>query len=239
MSAGLTPRELADFVSEWDFSQAPFDLDDDLLAIGADLEPGTIVNAYARGLFPMGLGEGGSGPLGWWSPRERGVLHRGALRVTKSLRKSRRRYEVAVDEDFEAVVAACADPSREGAWITEEVACAYMRLHELGIAHSVEVRWSGRLVGGLYGLALGGLFAGESMFHHERDASKVALWALTEIVFASDEPRLIDAQWPTEHLESLGVVGVPRGEYLASLPALTRAQAIAWPVADGGLLENR
>ncbi|MEO7070127.1 MAG: leucyl/phenylalanyl-tRNA--protein transferase, partial [Nostocoides sp.] len=120
----------------------------------------------------MGLGEGGAPPIGWWSPAVRGVLLPGSLHPTRSLRQSARRYSTTLDQDFGAVVAGCADPTRDGRWITPDIAAAYARLHGLGWAHSVEV-WDrdGALVGGLYGLAIGGLFAGESMFHTARDAS--------------------------------------------------------------------
>lgn len=226
MPPGLTPHEA--LASEWDFSEARFDLDDDLVAIGADLAPGTLIHAYSQGVFPMGLGDGGAGPIGWWSPLERGVLERDALRVSRSLRKSRSKFEVTVDKAFQDVVAACADPGREGAWITRPVAQAYTRLHELSVAHSVEVWRGGDLVGGLYGVSIGGLFAGESMFHHVTDASKVALCALSDIVFASPAPRLIDTQWATEHLRSLGVTEQPRDEYRCRLDELVRAPAIDW-----------
>lgn len=217
-----------DLVSEWDFSHARFDLDDDLVATGADLAPGTIVAAYANGVFPMGLGERGSEPMGWWSPRRRGVLERGAFHASRSLRRSSRHFDITFDAAFEAVIAACADPGRGGAWITDDVATAYVRLHEMGIAHSVEV-WQGKnLAGGLYGLAIGGLFAGESMFHRVTDASKVALGALAQAVYErQDAPRLIDVQWRTTHLGSLGVEEIPRERYLARLPHLVTAPPIA------------
>jgi len=193
---------------------------EDLVGVGADLEPGTLLAAYRAGLFPMGVGADGGPPLGWWSPDPRGVLLPGRLRVSRSLRRTRRTFETRVDTAFEQVVAACADPSRDGRWITPAIARAYAGLHRLGWAHSVETWRDGELVGGLYGLAVGGLFAGESMFHHATDASKVALVALTEIVFADDDPRrLIDVQWATPHLESMGVCEVPREDYGRRLAA--------------------
>lgn len=191
---------------------------EDLVAVGADLRPGTLLAAYRAGLFPMGLGRSGAGPLGWWSPDPRGVLPLGALRVSRSLRRSAGRFTVRVDTAFDEVVWACADPSRPGRWITREVVAAYAELHRLGWAHSVESWRDGELVGGLYGLAIGGLFAGESMFHRETDASKVALVGLIEILRADgDSRRLLDVQWRTDHLASLGVVDVPRREYLSRL----------------------
>jgi leucyl/phenylalanyl-tRNA--protein transferase len=203
---------------------------DDLVAAGADLEPGTPLAAYRLGLFPMGLGPHGSGTTGWWSPDPRGVLPAGALRVRRSLRKALDRFEVRVDTAFDEVVRRCADPSREGRWITDDIAAAYGRLHALGWAHSVETWQDGRLVGGLYGVSIGGLFAGESMFHSVRDASKVALVGLVERVHADGDPRrLVDVQWATDHLRRLGAQEWPREEYLARL-----AQALAAPQLDLG-----
>jgi leucyl/phenylalanyl-tRNA---protein transferase len=190
---------------------------DDLVGMGADLEPGTLLAAYRQGLFPMPADDAGIGML-WWSPVERGVLPLGALRVSRSLRAAVRRMEVRVDTAFEDVVRACADPDRPGAWIDEEVLDAYVRLHELGWAHSVEAWQDDDLLGGLYGVAVGGLFAGESMFHRVADASKVALVGLVDLL--DDEHadrRLLDVQWSTDHLASLGVVTVPRPAYVRML----------------------
>ena len=197
---------------------------EDLVGVGADLAPGTVLEAYARGLFPMGLGHGGSAPLGWWSPDPRGILRPEDLHVSRSLRRSLRHFEVCVDTDFGGVVAGCADPSRSGRWITPEIVAAYTELHRLGWAHSIEVMRDGRLVGGLYGIAIGGLFAGESMFHRETDASKAAIAGLVEIVSADGDPRrIIDVQWRTPHLATLGVTEVPRSEYLPLLSAALTA----------------
>jgi leucyl/phenylalanyl-tRNA--protein transferase len=186
---------------------------DDLVGSGADLEPGTLLAAYRRGLFPMPAGPGSPEML-WWSPVERGVLPLDGLRVSRSLRQATRRMEVRLDTAFDEVVRACADPRRDGSWIDRQILRAYSRLHQLGWAHSVEAWRDGELVGGLYGVAVGGLFAGESMFHRERDASKVALVGLVELL--RDEHaarRVLDVQWRTDHLASLGVVAVPRPEY--------------------------
>jgi len=199
--------------SRWDFPPADVADDNGVVGVGADLEPGTILTAYRHGLFPMPLFSGG--PMGWWSPDPRGVIPLDGLRVTRSLRQSMKRYDIRIDTAFEAVVDRCRDPEREGAWITTEIKDAYQRLHELGWAHSVEA-WSietGKLVGGLYGLSIGGLFAGESMFHHGRDASKVALVHLVENL-RSGGGRLLDVQWTTPHLCSLGAIDMPRYEYL-------------------------
>ena len=144
------------------------------------------------------------------------------LRVTRSLRQSTRRYFVSVDEDFDAVIRWCADIDRPNGWITDEIVDAYTRLHELGWVHSIEV-WDTDhdLVGGLYGVAIGGLFAGESMFHLARDASKVALVHL--LVMMNRGGRLLDVQWQTPHLESLGAVVIGRDEYLRRLPGALAA----------------
>jgi leucyl/phenylalanyl-tRNA---protein transferase len=191
---------------------------DDLVGVGADLEPGTLLAAYRAGLFPMGLGEDGTAPTGWWSPDPRGVLLPGHPRISRSLRKSLRHFDIRVDAAFSEVIAGCADGAREGRWITAEMTAAYLRLHELGWAHSVEAWRDGELLGGLYGLALGGLFAGESMFHLATDASKCALVGLADLVFADGDPRrIIDVQWATPHLASLGITQIPRSDYLARL----------------------
>lgn len=196
----------------------PREAEDDLAAIGADLEPGTVLAAYRRGLFPMPSGHRGDPPY-WFSPVRRGVLPLSALRVSRSLRRSVRDFEIRVDTAFAEVIAACADPRRPQGWIDRDIRAAYTALHELGWVHSVEAWRDGRLVGGLYGVAIGGLFAGESMFHLERDASKVALVGLVDLL--RDEyadRRVLDVQWRTDHLASLGVVEVDRAAYLDALP---------------------
>ena len=191
---------------------------EDLVGTGADLEPATILAAYRTGVFPMGLGRNGAAPMGWWSPDPRGVLRPDDLRVSRSLHRSCARLQVTIDTAFDAVVRGCADPGREGRWITRPVARAYTDLHALGWAHSVEVWSGGELVGGLYGIAIGGLFAGESMFHRVTDASKVALVALRQVLAVDGDPRrIIDVQWVTPHLRSLGVQEVPRAAYLGLL----------------------
>lgn len=204
--------------TRWAFGDpSTYDELDDLVAIGADLEPGTLLEAYRRGLFPMPSGTRGD-PMYWFCPVHRGVLPLDGLRVSRSLRRSYRDFEIRVDTAFEAVVTACADPRRPSGWIDADVRAAYLRLHRLGWAHSVEAWQDGQLVGGLYGVSIGGLFAGESMFHHARDASKVALVALVDGL--TDEyvgDRLLDVQWLTPHLASLGAVEVPRATYLRRL----------------------
>lgn len=201
----------------------------DLVAVGADLAPGTVLSAYRRGLFPMDVEPGG--PLGWWSPDPRGVIGLDQVRVSRSLRASVRRFTVTVDRCFDEVVAACGDPGRPHGWITPAIRRAYGELHRLGWAHSVEV-WTpeGEFAGGLYGVQIGGLFAGESMVHRRRDASKVALVALVELLGGADgarEGRVLDVQWLTPHLASLGGVAIARREYLRRLGrALTLPPAL-------------
>ncbi|MGH3500991.1 MAG: leucyl/phenylalanyl-tRNA--protein transferase [Nocardioidaceae bacterium] len=186
---------------------------DELVGVGADLAPGTLLAAYSRGLFPMPVRRS----VGWWSPVRRGVIPLDGLRVSRSLRRSVRSFEVRVDTAFDEVVAGCADPRRKGRWITPPIVAAYRRLFDLGWAHSVEA-WDdeGTLAGGLYGIAVGGLFAGESMFHRVSDASKVTLVALVDLLRAgepADAGRVLDVQWWTPHLDSLGCVEVSRARY--------------------------
>lgn len=163
----------------------------------------------------MPVRERGRELLAWWSPEPRGIIPLDGLRVSRSLRRSCARYDVRVDTAFETVIDACGDPGREGRWITPDIRAAYLELHELGWVHSVEA-WSadGTLAGGLYGVAVGGLFAGESMFHHRTDASKVALVSLVGLL-RQGGATLLDVQWVTPHLASLGAVELPRARYLA------------------------
>jgi len=190
---------------------------EDLIFIGGDFTPAMLLDAYSRGIFPMQIYE--TTLTGWFSPNPRGVLPLSNLKISRSLRQSMNKYEIRFNTSFREVIQACADPSRGVSWITDEVIEAYYLMHRLGWAHSVETWLDDELVGGLYGLSLGGLFVGESMFHRERDASKVALAGLVD--FLSDEyaeRRLIDVQWKTKHLATLGVMDMPRAEYLARLP---------------------
>lgn len=189
----------------------------DVVAIGADLAPGTLLAAYRSGMFPMPVDPSHpGGEIAWYSPDPRGVLPLDGLRVSKSLRRSRRRYRVTKDHAFGDVMQACADPERDGHWITTDFVDAYSTLFDLGWAHSYEA-WDGdRLVGGLYGLRIGGLFAGEAMFHRATDASKVVLVELVDWLNASGA-TLLDVQWATPHLASLGVIEMPRVDYLRLL----------------------
>ena len=175
-----TPRPVGP--SRWRLPPADDWPPQDLIAAGGDLDPGTVIGAYRRGIFPMVV-ETPDPVLAWWSPDPRGILPLDRLRVTRSLRQSAKRFDVRVDTCFADVIRACANPARKSGWITEEFISAYIALHELGWAHSVEVfDRAGTLAGGLYGVRIDGLFAGESMFHVQRDASKVALVTLVQLM---------------------------------------------------------
>jgi leucyl/phenylalanyl-tRNA---protein transferase len=213
--------------SAWVLPPAETADDDGVVGLGADLAPSTLVDAYRRGIFPWphpGV------PLPWFSPDPRGVLELDALSVSRSLRRTLRQcgWATTVDRAFEAVIDGCArDRGPDGTWITGAMARAYLRLHELGWAHSLEV-WDGeRLVGGIYGVQVGGVFTGESMFHRVPDASKVALLDLVRRL-AEAGGRLVDVQIPTPHLRSLGAVEVARADFLAELAAVRDAPVRLW-----------
>jgi leucyl/phenylalanyl-tRNA--protein transferase len=201
----------------------------DLIAVSDVFDAGLVVKAYRNGVFPMPTG----GAMGWYSPLSRGILPLEALRVTRSLRKSAKRYEIRIDTAFPAVLEACADRARPHGWIDDDIRRVYTDLHRAGIVHSVEA-WTraGELAGGLYGVSIGGLFAGESMFHRPdvgRDASKVALVALVDRLRTGGHRRLLDVQWRTPHMASLGVVEISRTAYLARLE-----RALTLPAPDWG-----
>lgn len=202
----------------------------DLIGYSDEFSPALALEGYRCGVFPMPL-EPDAPDMGWWSPVLRGLLPVQGLHVTRSVRKSAKRYTTTVDEAFDDVIAACADPSRPHGWIDDRIAEVYRTLHRGGWAHSVET-WDadGRLVGGLYGVHVGGMFAGESMFHHPeagRDASKVALVRLTlELALAG--VWLLDVQWLTEHLGTLGAYEVPREEYLRLLDRALAQPGLKW-----------
>ncbi len=204
----------------------------ELVAAGGDLAAGTLLAGYRKGMFAMPEGQ----LVGWWSPDPRGVLHPADVHVSRSLRRVLPRFEVSVDREFRSVLAACSDPRRPHGWISPDYRESYEQLHALGWAHSLEV-WdeSGRLVGGLFGVESGGLFAAESKFHVSTGASKVAVVALADLLARDgDQRRLIDVQWSTAHLASLGVVQMPRERYLAALPATLSCRPLLggqpWPV---------
>lgn len=193
-----------------------------LLAMGGDLTPQRLVNAYRSGIFPW-FSEGE--PIYWWSPNPRAVLYPQDIRITRSLRKSIRNkgYHIVFDCDFSAVVKACAAPrsTQDGTWITDEMFVAYLQLHQLGVAHSVEVRNSNdELVGGLYGVASRGVFSGESMFSREADVSKIALTALAYHLQQWGY-TLIDCQIESPHLMSMGAKNIKRTDYIKILRQTT------------------
>jgi leucyl/phenylalanyl-tRNA--protein transferase len=202
--------------SRWSFPPSSEWPENDVIATGGDLEPATLITAYRSGIFPMEL-PARRRVCGWWSPDPRGIVPLDNLRVTRSMRQSAKQYAVRIDTCFVDIMRACGNPSRPDGWITEEFIGAFTRLHELGWAHSVEVfDRAGRLAGGLYGVRVNGLFAGESMFYLQRDASKVALMSLVQLM-RDTGMTLLDVQWCTDHLKSLGAVEVAREEYLALL----------------------
>jgi leucyl/phenylalanyl-tRNA--protein transferase len=191
-----------------------------LLAAGGDLTPERLLTAYKRGIFPWY--QSGQ-PILWWSPDPRAVLRPNAFKISRSLRRSlrKRAFEFRVDTAFARVVAGCAEPRRYGAgtWITSEMAAAYNRLHDLGWAHSFETWQHGELVGGMYGVAIGRAFFGESMFSRVTDASKVALAHAVELLRARGT-EIIDCQVASAHTQSLGAVDIPRGEFIALIETL-------------------
>lgn len=185
----------------------------DLVAVGADLEPGTLLAAYRGGLFPMPEGKK---RLGWWSPDPRGIIPLDSTHTSRTTRRRARRFDVTHDTAFDEVMIACGDPRRPHGWITPAFVDAYVQLHRLGWAHSVEVWLDGALVGGVYGVRINRLFAGESMFHRIADASKVAVMHLVGELRETGA-TLFDVQWTTPHLRTLGAVDVSRTEYLRLL----------------------
>ncbi|WP_132150906.1 leucyl/phenylalanyl-tRNA--protein transferase [Kribbella antiqua] len=215
--------------SLWEFPPVEVAGPKDVVAGGADLEPGTVLAAYRRGLFPM---PDHRGSLLWWSPVDRGVIEVAGYRPTRSLRRARSKYEIRVNTAFDQVIRACADPRRTGAWIDQGIIASYTELHRLGWVHSVEA-WDGdELAGGLYGVAIGGLFAGESMFHHKTDGSKAAVAGLIELLddeYAED--RVFDIQWVTDHLATLGAISIPRDQYVRKV---RRAVTLPLPRAFAG-----
>lgn len=190
---------------------------DGLLAIGGDLSPQRLIRAYRQGIFPWFSDRQ---PILWWSPDPRSVLFPHAFKVSRSLRKVLKKgtFKVTFDECFHEVINACAGPRRdgEGTWITPDMLDAYQQLHQSGIAHSVETWFQGQLVGGLYGVALGRVFFGESMFSWRSDASKVALTHLVESL-KSWQFGLIDCQIESEHLNRLGALSIPRRRFVKLL----------------------
>lgn len=203
---------------------AALDEPNGLLAASRDMSPQRLLDAYRRGIFPW---YSGGTPVLWWSPDPRMVLLLDEFRVTRSLRKRlrQRAIEIRADTAFRAVIEACAmalRPGQSGTWITPEIVRAYTKLHELGYAHSVEAWRDGELVGGLYGVAIGRMFFGESMFALETDASKVALVHLVAILRERGFP-MIDCQQETEHLASFGARPIPRAQFADRVAALVNS----------------
>ena len=193
-----------------------------LLCAGGDLSPGRIMQAYRLGIFPWYSAEE---PILWWSPSPRMVLFPAEIKISRSLHRTLRRgdYEIRVDSDFAAVIGACAGtprPGQSGTWITPEMRAAYLTLHELGYAHSVETWVNNILVGGLYGLSIGKMFYGESMFSRTTNASKIALAHLARFLEENDF-GLIDCQMNTPHLAAMGAREIPRGDFINRLRTLT------------------
>ncbi len=207
---------------------------DDLIGVSREFDADLTQAAYATGVFPM---PAPARLMGWYSPLHRGVLPLDGLKVSRSLRRMLPRYEIRFDTAFTAVLDGCADRRRPHGWIDRRIRRVYTELYQRGVVHTVEA-WTpeGELAGGLYGVSLGGLFAGESMFHRPdigRDASKVALVALVDFLCAADPTeRLLDVQWVTPHLASLGVVEVQREEYLGLLAAALLRPTPRWPALD-------
>ena len=208
-----------------------------LLAAGADLSPWRLLQAYRRGIFPW-YSEGQ--PILWWSTDPRMVLYTDQLRISPSLKKTLRRiqkseaYQLRFDSAFESVVRACAGPRRDGAgtWISEDIVQGYTGLHRIGHAHSAELWRDGALVGGAYGVSIGRMFFGESMFARETDASKVALAYLVHFLKLNDV-AMVDCQQETDHLASLGAAPIPRADFLAHLSNAVKMPPItAWRPVD-------
>lgn len=216
--------------SVWNFPDPATADSAGVVGLGADLDPSTLVHAYRSGIFPMPAGEGDL--ISWWSPPERGILELADLRISKSLRRSCRRYELSANVAFDRVIELCATVPRDGGWISPAMIEAYTTLHELGWAHSVEVWDDDELVGGLYGIQVAGLFAGESMFHLATDASKVALVGLVGGLEACGI-TLLDVQWRTDHLATLGVQEITRSDYLDLLATAVRSQATSFAQHSG------
>ena len=199
----------------WRLERPPGGHPHDAWGLGADLEPGTLLAAYRSGLFPMRM----DGELVWWSPLQRAVIPLLSFEPSRSLRRAARGYEIRIDTAFAEVIRECADPRRPHGWIDPTFVEAYTRLHELGWAHSVEAWDEAGLAGGLYGVGVGGLFAAESKFHRRSGASKAALLGLVRHLQAAGGDRLLDVQWATPHLASLGAVELGRIEYHGRLDA--------------------
>ncbi|MGP5203774.1 leucyl/phenylalanyl-tRNA--protein transferase [Psychrobacter aquimaris] len=230
----ITPETLKS-LGRYDFPH-PISVDPDgigIVAVGGDLAPETLISAYAQGLFPW-FNE--NEPIAWWCPEPRCVMVPTDYQPSKSLRKQaiRERWQLTLDQAFDDVIHACSLPRSDGlpegehTWIHDEMIEAYTKLHAQGFAHSIEV-WDdkGRLIGGLYGLKIGSIYFGESMFHIASNASKLAFWGLMRLCEQS-HVALVDCQLPNDHLMSLGATTLPRVEFLTRLDSLIAGDAITW-----------
>ncbi|PLW98045.1 MAG: leucyl/phenylalanyl-tRNA--protein transferase [Marinilabiliales bacterium] len=215
-----------DFHSEYVFPDIDQASPEGLLAVGGDLEPATLLEAYSKGVFPW---FSQYDPILWWSLDPRMVLFTNEIHLSKSLKRVIRsgKFSVSFDDQFESVIKNCSRSENEDdeRWITDEMIEAYIRLHKLGFAHSVEVSMNDRLVGGLYGVSLGRMFFGESMFFRVPDASKVALIALTEKL-RSFEINVIDCQQDTDHMRRMGARPIPRSEFKKLLAEAMKYEAV-------------
>jgi leucyl/phenylalanyl-tRNA--protein transferase len=233
-AANITPETLKS-LGRYDFP-TPAEVDPDgvgIVAVGADLAPETLISAYAQGLFPW-FNE--DEPIAWWCPEPRCVIVPTAYQPSKSLRRQvkRERWHLTLNQAFDEVINACSLPRSDGlpegehTWIHAEMIDAYTELHTYGFAHSVEV-WDAnkQLIGGLYGLKIGNIYFGESMFHRTSNASKVAFWGLMRLCEQS-QVALVDCQLPNEHLMSLGAITLPRADFLSQLPSLIGKRAVNW-----------
>ncbi|WP_299185511.1 leucyl/phenylalanyl-tRNA--protein transferase [uncultured Psychrobacter sp.] len=230
----ITPETLKS-LGRYDFPD-PISIDPDgigIVAVGGDLAPQTLISAYAQGLFPW-FNE--DEPIAWWCPEPRCVMIPTDYKPSKSLRKqaSRTRWQLTLDQAFDDVIHACSLPRSNGlpegehTWIHEEMIEAYTKLHMHGFAHSIEV-WDekGALIGGLYGLKIGSIYFGESMFHRASNASKMAFWGLMRLCEQSNV-ALVDCQLPNDHLMSLGATTLPRPDFLAQLDTLIGSGSVKW-----------
>lgn len=233
-AAHITPETLKS-LGRYDFPN-PDDVDPDgvgIVAIGGDLAPETLISAYAQGLFPW-FNE--DEPIAWWCPEPRCVMVPADYKPSKSLRRQAKssRWQLTLNQDFDKVIRACSLPRSDGlaegehTWIHEEMIEAYTELHAYGFAHSIEV-WNedGQLIGGLYGLKIGSIYFGESMFHRASNASKLAFWGLMRLCDQSGI-ALVDCQLPNEHLMSLGAVTLPRSGFLTQLDSFIAKQSVKW-----------
>lgn len=214
--------------ASWVFPPADTADEHGIVGVGADLEPRTVISAYTQGLFPMPLEP--NGPVAWWSPDPRAVIPIDGFHISRSLRKSMKRFHFTVNTAFAEVIDACADDSRPHGWIDGQIKRAYAELNRLGWAHSIETRnEAGDLVGGVYGIGIRRFFAGESMFHTTTDASKAALAHLVQLL-AKHGTELFDVQWMTDHLSTLGAIDLSRSDYLRRLERALHAESDAEPL---------